>query len=48
MFRDMARAHETWIIDLFGGLAPRDQAECFNLLATLKAHLAVAAKDGTR
>jgi DNA-binding MarR family transcriptional regulator len=48
MFRDMARAHEAWIIDLFGGLCARDQAECYGLLATLKAHLAVAAKDGTR
>jgi DNA-binding MarR family transcriptional regulator len=47
-FRDMARAHETWIVDLFGGLGPRDQSECYGLLASLKAHLAVAAKDGTR
>lgn len=47
-FRDMARAHESWIIELLGGLGTRDQAECFGLLATLKAHLAHAAKDGTR
>jgi len=48
MFRDMARAHEAWIVDLFGGLGARDQADCYGLLATLKAHLAVAAKDGSR
>jgi DNA-binding MarR family transcriptional regulator len=47
-FRDMARAHEAWIVELFGGLCARDQSECYNLLATLKAHLSVAAKDGTR
>jgi DNA-binding MarR family transcriptional regulator len=48
MFRDMARAHEAWIVELFGGLGARDQADCYGLLATLKAHLAVAAKDGSR
>jgi DNA-binding MarR family transcriptional regulator len=48
VFRDMARAHEAWIVDLFGGLGARDQADCYGLLATLKAHLAVAAKDGSR
>ena len=47
-FREMARAHESWIVELFGGLGARDQAECYGLLATLKAHLARAAKDGTR
>src|SRR4029077_6578182 len=45
-FREVARAHETWIVELFGGLPARDQAMCYGLLATLKAHLASAAKDG--
>ncbi|HKW44826.1 MAG TPA: MarR family transcriptional regulator [Candidatus Eremiobacteraceae bacterium] len=47
-FREMARAHEGWIVTLFDGLGARGQTECYELLATLKAHLAVAAKDGTR
>ena len=47
-FREMARAHEAWIVALFDGLGVRGQAECYELLATLKAHLAVAAKDGAR
>ena len=47
-FREMARAHEAWIVELFGGLGARDQADCYALLATLKAHLAAAAKDGSR
>jgi DNA-binding MarR family transcriptional regulator len=38
-FRAMARAHETWIVDLFGGLAPSQQATLFELLGELKRSL---------
>jgi DNA-binding MarR family transcriptional regulator len=45
-FGEMARAHESWIVELFDGLCARDQIHCYGLLATLKAHIATAAKDG--
>ena len=32
----MARAHEGWIVELFGGLAPAGQAQLFELLGRLK------------
>jgi DNA-binding MarR family transcriptional regulator len=38
-FRTMARAHEDWVIDLFAGLDPRQQAALFELLGALKATL---------
>ena len=38
-FRAMARAHETWIVELFGGLAPAQQATLFELLGELKRSL---------
>lgn len=38
-FRAMARAHEAWVVDLFGGLAPAQQAQLFELLGQLKATL---------
>jgi DNA-binding MarR family transcriptional regulator len=38
-FRVMARAHETWIVELFGGLSPPQQATLFELLGELKRSL---------
>lgn len=38
-FRTMARAHEGWVVDLFGGLAPAQQAQLFDLLGQLKTGL---------
>jgi DNA-binding MarR family transcriptional regulator len=35
-FRAMARAHEGWVIELFGALPPAEQAELFRLLGRLK------------
>ena len=38
-FRAMARAHEAWVAELFGGLTPAQQAQLFALLGQLKASL---------
>jgi DNA-binding MarR family transcriptional regulator len=38
-FRAMARAHEAWIVELFAGLAPQQQATLFELLGELKRSL---------
>ena len=38
-FRAMARAHETWIVELFGGLSAPQQATLFELLGELKRSL---------
>ncbi len=38
-FRAMARAHETWVVELFGGLSAAQQAQLFELLGQLKASL---------
>ncbi|MED5621376.1 MarR family winged helix-turn-helix transcriptional regulator [Ideonella sp. BN130291] len=38
-FRTMARAHEGWVVDLLGGLAPAQQAALFDLLGELKRSL---------
>jgi DNA-binding MarR family transcriptional regulator len=37
-FAEMARAHEQWVVELFGGLSRRDQDELLKLLAKLKQH----------
>lgn len=39
-FRAMARAHETWVVELFGGMTPQQQAQLFELLGLLKDRLA--------
>jgi len=39
LFAKMARAHEQWVIELFAGLAPTEQEQCYLLLAQLKAHM---------
>ena len=38
-FRNMARAHETWVAELFDGLTPSEQAQLFELLGRLKRSL---------
>jgi DNA-binding MarR family transcriptional regulator len=35
-FRAMARAHELWVVELFGGLTSAQQAQLFELLGQLK------------
>ena len=35
-FRAMARAHEAWVTDLFGGLSAGQQSRLFELLGQLK------------
>jgi DNA-binding MarR family transcriptional regulator len=43
-FRAMARAHEGWVIELFGTLPVADQAELFKLLGRLKQTLPPAGR----
>ena len=38
-FRAMARAHENWVAELFGGLTPAQQSQLFELLGQLKSSL---------
>lgn len=38
-FRAMARAHEAWVVELFGGLNAAQQAQLFELLGQLKSSL---------
>ena len=39
VFADMARAHESWIVSMFGGLSETQLTELHGLLARLKNHL---------
>jgi DNA-binding MarR family transcriptional regulator len=38
-FREMARAHERWIVSMFGGLTKAETTQLHALLAKLKQHL---------
>ncbi len=38
-FRTMARAHESWVHELFAGLSPEQQAQLYELLGALKTTL---------
>ena len=38
-FDAMAQAHEAWVVELFGGLSARQQAQLFELLGALKRQL---------
>ncbi len=38
-FRAMAKAHESWVVDLLGGLSPAQQHQLFDLLGDLKRSL---------
>ena len=40
LFDRMAAAHESWIVELFAGLAPADMQRTYALLAKLKGHVA--------
>ena len=39
MFKQMAEAHEGWIIEMFDGLAEKDKQQLHALLAQLKQHI---------
>lgn len=47
-FRAMARAHEGWIVELFGGLSAVQQAQLFDLLGQLKRTLPAASAADLR
>lgn len=38
LFRSMAEAHEAWVVDAFGGLAPTEIAALYQLLGKVKQH----------
>ena len=44
-FRAMARAHEGWIVSLFGGLDTKQQGQLFELLGQLKRSLPTRQRD---
>ena len=37
-FAEMARAHEGWVVELFGGMSRREQDDLLRLLAKVKQH----------
>ncbi len=39
LFAEMARVHEGWVIELFGGLSAAEKESLYTLLGRLKAHL---------
>jgi DNA-binding MarR family transcriptional regulator len=47
-FADMARRHESWIVDMFAGLDDQERARLYALLAKLKRHLNAAESDSAR
>jgi DNA-binding MarR family transcriptional regulator len=47
-FTEMARRHESWIVELFGGLTETDRTQLYALLAKLKRHLNARESDGAR
>jgi DNA-binding MarR family transcriptional regulator len=46
VFKQMAEAHEDWIIDLFEGLGEKEKQELYSLLAQLKQHVAGLSPEG--
>jgi DNA-binding MarR family transcriptional regulator len=46
VFKQMAEAHEGWIVDLFDGLAEADKHGLYDLLARLKGHIAAISREG--
>jgi DNA-binding MarR family transcriptional regulator len=44
-FARMAREHERWIIDLFGGLSVKEKKELIEVLGKLKHHLSAQAEE---
>ena len=47
-FARMAAAHESWIVDLLGGLDANEQEQVYRLLARLKQHLHASTATTTR
>ena len=47
-FAEMARRHESWIVELFGGLTETDRTQLYALLAKLKRHLNALESDAAR
>ncbi len=47
-FGEMARRHERWIVELFGGLTESDRTQLYALLAKLKRHLNALESDAAR
>ena len=45
-FRQMAEAHEGWIVELFAQLGEREKQQLYALLAQLKQHVAAASGEG--
>lgn len=45
VFRQMAEAHEQWILDLFEGLSDKEKHQLYSLLATLKHHVSASAEE---
>jgi len=47
-FAEMARRHERWIVELFGGLSEIERTQLYVLLAKLKRHLNALESDSAR
>ncbi|HEV3085584.1 MAG TPA: MarR family transcriptional regulator [Candidatus Elarobacter sp.] len=47
-FPEMARRHERWIVELFGGLTETERTQLYALLAKLKRHLNALESDAAR
>lgn len=45
VFKQMAEAHEKWILELFGGLSDKETTSLYKLLAQLKQHVASIAQE---
>jgi DNA-binding MarR family transcriptional regulator len=45
VFKQMAEAHEKWILELFSGLTEKDVSALYKLLALLKQHVSATARE---
>lgn len=45
VFKQMAEAHEKWVLELFSGLSERDVGAFYKLLAQLKQHVSGIARE---
>jgi DNA-binding MarR family transcriptional regulator len=45
VFKQMAEAHEKWVLELFSGLSERDVGSFYKLLAQLKQHVSGIARE---
>lgn len=45
VFKQMAEAHEQWILELFEGLSDKEKQQLYALLANLKHHVAAIAEE---